>query len=76
MRVRAKRAVPTANFKRALAPVWQFGPSASYMSKPHVRDQPGHHRQFGSLQLLLGVKQGLTSSFPQIFLPARLGFLL
>ena len=35
-----------------------------------------YDRQLGSLQLLLGVKQGLTSSFPHIFFPARLGFLL
>ena len=47
-----------------------------YVSKPDAEDRVGHHRQLGSLQLLLGVKQGLTSSFPQIFFPARLGFLL
>jgi len=36
---------------------------------------PGY-RQLGSLQLLLGVKQDSTRSSPQIFFPARLGFLL
>ena len=34
------------------------------------------YRHFGSLQLLLSLKIGTTISSPQIFFPARFGFLI
>ena len=57
--------------KRPVSPV---SPSKKFAAE--TTRLPSCHRQLGSLQLLLGAKQGSTSSSPQIFFPARLGFLL
>ena len=36
----------------------------------------GFYRKFGSLQLLLSLNWGFTSSLPQILFPARFGFFI